>query len=165
MVKKKTFYVCTGFQGKHCKHHGITCYQFYIRWCATYSDAVINQKVPRLFFIGWVCWWKRFECKVPTNERGKRQDLKRVCKPLLKSKARPLLPRQSVKINPNLLTLKFLTSCWLLICALRLAVTIKLLTLHWWWRSTCLTPGIDFSSCSLNTQSGPTIVLYFVFDL
>ena len=99
MVKKKTFYVCTGFQGKHCKHHGITCYQFYIRWCATYSDAVINQKVPRLFFIGWVCWWKRFECKVPTNERGKRQDLKRVCKPLLKSKARPLLPRQSVKIK------------------------------------------------------------------
>ena len=29
----------------------------------------------------------------------------------------------------------------------------------------CLTPGIDLSSCSLNTQSDPKIVLYFVFAL
>ena len=38
------------------------------------------------------------ECKVP-NERGKRKGLGKVCKPLLGSKPKPSLPKQSVKFK------------------------------------------------------------------
>ena len=39
-----------------------------------------------------------FKCKVP-NEKGKGNDLVRVCKPLLGSKAKPLPPKQSGKVK------------------------------------------------------------------
>ena len=38
------------------------------------------------------------KCKVP-NERGKGNDLERVFKPLLRSKAKPLLPKQFGKFK------------------------------------------------------------------
>ena len=61
----------------------------------------------RLFFDGDIGDIQRLQvqcmstCKVP-NERGKENDLERVCKPLLASKSKPLLPKQSVKFKCNI---------------------------------------------------------------
>ena len=57
--------------------------------------------MSRLFFAGGIGDIERLqvgyasECKVP-DERGKENDLERVCKPLLKFKAKPSPPKQSV---------------------------------------------------------------------
>ena len=52
-------------------------------------------------------------CKVP-NERGQGKGLERVCRPLLGSKAKPLLPKQSVKFKCKIwskTTKKFVKKC------------------------------------------------------
>ena len=60
--------------------------------------------MPRLFFTGcigdiqWLQVRYASECKVP-NKRGKGNDLKRVWKPLLGSKAKPLPLKQFVEFK------------------------------------------------------------------
>ena len=44
-------------------------------------------------------WSKSHSVRYLPNERGKGNDLERVCKPLLRSEAKPLLPKQSVKFK------------------------------------------------------------------
>ena len=64
---------------------------------------MVNLNVPRLFFVGDIGDIQRlqvqfaFECKVP-NEK-KKEIWKRFSKPLLESKTKPLLPKQSVKFK------------------------------------------------------------------
>ena len=75
--------------------------------------------MPRLFFAGGIGDIQRLrekymsKCKVP-KERGKGNDLERVCKPLLGSKAKPLSPKQSVKYKCKIrveITKKFAKKC------------------------------------------------------
>ena len=60
--------------------------------------------MPRFFFAGGIGGIQRLqvqygsECKVP-NERKKENDLERVCKPLLGSKATPWPPKQFAKFK------------------------------------------------------------------
>ena len=75
--------------------------------------------MPRLFFTEGIGDIQRLqvrypsECKVP-NERGKSKGLGRVCKPLLKSKAKPSPSKPSVKFKRKILskiTKKFAKKC------------------------------------------------------
>ena len=72
--------------------------------------------MPRLFFAGDIGDTRRLqvrytvECKV-LNERGKREGLERVCKPLLRSKAKPFPPKQSVKFKWSEISKKFAKKC------------------------------------------------------
>ena len=67
------------------------------------SDAVVNEKEPRFFFAGCVGDIQRFQVryesqfKVPNESKW--EDLERVCKLSLGSKAKPLPPKQSVKFK------------------------------------------------------------------
>ena len=84
-----------------------------------HSDVLVNWKVPRPFFAGDIGDIQRLqvqsasECKVP-DERGKGNDLERVCEPLFGSKAKPLPPKQSVKFECKIwseITKKFAKKC------------------------------------------------------
>ena len=79
--------------------------------------VVVNKKV--LLFTGGIGDILRLQvqyaskCKVP-NEKGKGIDLERVCKPLLGSKAKLLLPKQSVKLKCKIwseITKRFVKKC------------------------------------------------------
>ena len=73
--------------------------------------------MPRLFFSGGIGNIQHLQVQYASkkfNKREKGNDLERVCKPLLRSKAKPLSPKQSVKFKCKIwlkITRKFANKC------------------------------------------------------